>query len=206
MVITGALLAVPAPYWREDRYTAWSTAVQAFGTVMAFAAKTAALLWEWNRDRRAQYHLAHRERRRQAELISGWLVNQTPTGVEELPPFLVSVQNASTSSIFKVLAQIVDGRNAGEPVLGPPVGPADWAKGFEQVPPGATLVAEFTNRGGALGWRPAVQVSFTDSAGHHWIRYASGPLRELKEPAWLLAEQELSWSWAGVLSDTDLRR
>ena len=43
--VTGALLAVPAPYWVEDRYTAWSTAVQAFGTVMAFAATTAALLW-----------------------------------------------------------------------------------------------------------------------------------------------------------------
>ena len=55
-----ALLVVPALWMAPDKYTALATAVQAFGTVMAFVAAAAAFIWQWTQGRQAGFQRAAR--------------------------------------------------------------------------------------------------------------------------------------------------
>ena len=95
-VLTGLATFAPAAALDPARYSAWGSAVQAFGTVMAFAATTAALAWHWLTERENTRYAIEVERRSQAVRIHGWLATTEPETGEEIPPFLVVVENRVT--------------------------------------------------------------------------------------------------------------
>lgn len=202
-IVTGLLTFVPAAYLGPLKYSAWGTAVQAFGTVMAFAATTTAFAWQWITEREQSRLTAAAERRAQAARVHGWLATtRAESESEDLPPFLVVLENRSDLPIYKALVEVVDGRNPGVPEL--QKGLDELVSSADLVPPQSRLRLELPNFGGAMGWRPALQVAFTDGAGRHWIRHSFGPLVELERPAWVHKEIDLGWSWQGILSAADI--
>jgi hypothetical protein len=197
--IAALLIFLPAAWLGPTKYSAWATAMQAFGTVMAFAGTTAAFVWQWRRERDLGALAVGAERRSQAVRVHGWLATENPdTVMDDVPPFVAVVENRSDAPVYKVLVEVVDGRRAGEPVLTPVM--SEHTGSADLVPPQSRVRMTLTNFGGALGWRPALQVSFTDASGQHWIRHSFGPLVELQKPAWAQKGADMGWSWAGILS------
>jgi uncharacterized membrane protein len=203
-VALGVTVALVAPAWSlsPSRYTGWATAVQAFGTVMAFAAATAVFIWQWNESRQRDAAALAEERASQARLVSGWLsVLRSDDGMGDLR---VVVRNGSPLPITKVVAAVVDGREMGE--VAPEVRVIEsMIATFDVVPPSSTVQKFIPNPGGAMGWRPSVQTSFTDAADRHWVRHSNGPLNEESEPLWPRIGIDLGWSWEGVLDDDAIR-
>lgn len=117
-VVTALLILAPTAWLTTAQWSAWATAVQAFGTVMAFAAAAAAFWWQWLRERDRDQKRADVERRSQARRVHGWVAVENPsTVVNDNPPFIAYLENRSDEPIYKAVIEIVDGRVAGEPTL-----------------------------------------------------------------------------------------
>jgi hypothetical protein len=198
--LVGLLLIVPAWRLSSAEYTAWATAVQAFGTVMAFVAAFTAFAWQWAQTRTLEQQRAAFERASQASRVAGWLV-LTGSGQDE--GYEITVRNSSDLPVTRLMAMIVDGR------YGPPVGePAAFDCGivapFDPVPPSTTLRTRTGSPGGASGWRPSVQIAFTDAAGRHWVRRPDGALFEIDVSPGDLFNYSF-WSYDGLLHEDALR-
>lgn len=193
-VVTTVLLAVPARSMGPGRYVGWATAVQAFGAVMAFSAAAVAFVWQWSQSNAHEAERLAEARAAQARLVSNWLVVVADTGEDGL---LLTVRNGSESPITKVVVGVVDGRSVGslpeQNIIRELMGL------FDVVPPRSIATVKVPNPGGAMGWRPATIVAFTDAADRHWWRHSNGPLRELDAALWETMDLGLNWSWTGVL-------
>ena len=116
-----------------------------------------------------------RERRQQAERISGW------PGQGSLPTTPLILLNRSDEPVYEVVATLVliqgGGARRGEDYI-----PSGYRRVISILPPGRWRV---NVDGGWAGMsrRPGVEVAFTDRAGITWIRRAAGMLEEVKMPA-----------------------
>lgn len=123
---------------------------------------------------------ADAETRVQAEKFRAWLAPaNTPTGLSGTP---ICFHNGSDQYIYDAVAVLRDwrtGANAPDPTdpIQPPLS-LEWASAVA-VPPGETIRMMEAVGFGAMGFRPGIEVGFTDAAGRHWRRPIGGPLQEL---------------------------
>jgi hypothetical protein len=126
------------------------------------------------RHRRADQHAAQeRERRRQAERISGW------PGIDEVETTTLIILNRSDEPVYEVVVTLVFVQGGGVR-RGEDYGPRNYqsVSVISVLPPGRWRVDV---RGGWHGMmrRPGVEVAFIDRAGITWIRRATGTLEEV---------------------------
>jgi hypothetical protein len=150
----------------------WSP-VEAIGTVAAFLVGFASLAYEWA-------HRRGREKREQALSVSAWIESDSPEGGK----VAVVVLNSSDQPVYKFIALIVmiqgAGWDTGEEAA--KYAMQNWARngpGARYVlPPGTTRLMAGPWEGSDMHKRPGVEIAFTDTAGSHWVRRASGLLEE----------------------------
>ena len=129
------------------------------------------------RQRRADQRAAlQRERRQQAERISGWPgrdITETTTLV---------LLNRSDEPVYEVIATLVfvqgGGARCGEDYRSGNFRPLSV---ISVLPPGRWRVDVHGNWHG-MNRRPGVEVAFIDRAGITWIRRATGALEEVEQP------------------------
>ena len=205
--VTLLSLIVPALMLSSTKYASWAAAVQAFGTVMAFASASAAFIWQRSQAEQREAEVFHDARSAQARLVSAWL--ETIDDGSDAGRLQVTIRNGSEMAINRVVANIIDGRgDFDESSASTPLGPAtpDYQVLFEQVPPSLVAVGSVASWGGAMGWRPAIEIGFTDAANRHWIKVSHGPLTEIPQPIWKILDITFDWSWTGVLSAHTIKR
>lgn len=137
--------------------------VAAVGTVGAFAA-TVVLLWFEQRARRAQ---EAEQRRQQARLVSAWTKRWDSMTVDCV------IRNGSSEPIYDVSLRTLDF---------PSDRTVDSAD-FVAITPETTVDAplrppEVAPQDPILRLGVPIDLRFTDSAGHHWLRDRFGVLRE----------------------------
>jgi hypothetical protein len=150
----------------------------------------------------AQAQRQSAERRDQAEQVSaapiagreGVPISHEPDGREVTR---VGLYNRSNVPVYNAVVTLVLVQGAGPHAaveLTDPSLRSEFQRYLTAIPPG-----EFETQVSA-GWggmyrRPGIELAFTDHAGHHWIRYASGQLVEIKqEPSqYYKLEQPVSW-------------
>lgn len=162
----------------------WITAIAALvaaGGGVVTAAVGLSQLSTIHRDQQARQRHEHRA---QAELVSGWVGG---TADIEAPGDEVSVTiaNQSTTAVFCMAIFLVAqrGRVPGSAEDLTKTGSPDDPpyRLFGVVPPGRHVLNVPWTGAGMLR-RPAVELAFTDAAGVHWLRRASGELQESGEP------------------------
>lgn len=158
---------------------AWGTLpdwVSAVGTLGAFAVALMLLARELaERTRRRE-----QDERHQAQLVSAWVIDPPPRGgsvrnVDILHPDDVWIgwRNGSQEPVHRVVVRIYPGFTDTTPIE------ARW----EVWPPDSTgcdAVPMMINP--ELMVRPPVELSFTDSAGRHWVRSTAGQLERRNTP------------------------
>jgi hypothetical protein len=145
--------------------------------------------------------LAQKERRRQAELISGWL-SEDPSPPQ---PTVLALLNRSDAPVYEAVVTMVFIQGSGHQKAAILVQGSQrrrvqiheltehvQGRGEEPVPPGyrRTLIAvppglwrvEVPPGWHGMSRRPGVEIAFTDRAGVHWIRRANGHLQEINKP------------------------
>jgi hypothetical protein len=136
----------------------------------------------------------------QARLVSGWLL-RVDDGSES-GGIQITVRNGSALPITKVAATIIDGRGS---EAGDPKPVATFFDGFEalfdSIPPSYIGKSVVSNVSGAMGFRPAIQVGFTDASGHHWLRNPDGVFHQQAVPLWEHLGYDLNFGWTGVLAE-----
>lgn len=170
-----ALLAVSS-----DWVTAWATVGAAVGTVLAFVVAFVQINRERTARMQAQAASLQRERRGQAEHISGWLSGQDLGAVQP-----IALHNASVEPVYRAVVWMVFIQGAG-PHTG--IGAArlpssNWPfRSFISVIPPGTSYTSVSGGWGALSARPGVELAFTDRTGVHWLRSPDGQLAEIDQP------------------------
>lgn len=142
---------------------------------------TAAGIFGWlqisdERDARkdAEADQARLERRAQADEIAVW---QTDGGGEGMS---VVVANRSQQPVYQVVvsrvvfegAGVHTGRQIPEEIS------LEEQQAVLVVPPGRTRL-QFPIGFEGMGRQPGFEIAFKDQAGHYWLRYANGSLREI---------------------------
>ena len=155
----------------------WAAAV---GTIAAVATALLQVAKERQQREDDRSLASERERKLQASRVSAWVLSG-PTMTESRPA--IAFLNGSEEAVYNVIPTVVFVQGAGGPRTG-----EEWAK-FDRdmsvprtsvvlLPPGRWWVS-VPNWGIAMGFRPAVEVAFTDRTGNHWVRRADGTLEEL---------------------------
>jgi hypothetical protein len=116
-----------------------------------------------------------RQRRQQAERVSGW----PGQGSSPMTPLILL--NRSDEPVYEVVATLVmiqgGGPRQGEDGVLP-----EYRGVIAVLPPGRFRV-EVAGGWAGMSRRPGVEVAFTDRSGVHWIRRATGALEEITAPA-----------------------
>jgi hypothetical protein len=116
-----------------------------------------------------------RQRRQQAERVSGW------PGQGAWPTTPLILLNLSDEPVYEVVASLVmiqgGGPRRGEDGVQP-----EFRRVIGILPPGRFRV-EVAGGWPGMSRRPGVEVAFTDRSGVHWIRRATGTLDEITAPA-----------------------
>jgi hypothetical protein len=167
----------------------WVAAVGTVGTL-------GAALWQIGSERARrteQETQARAERHReQARLVAGWVgrPERAKPGAPEDGRTPIYIVNGSTEPVYNVLITHVavqgtaphtgeEWRERNEKGHGPPIPMTT----LSILPPGRWRVwIRGTGWAGGLGGRPGAEVAFTDRAGTHWVRRATGALVELAKP------------------------
>jgi hypothetical protein len=148
----------------------WLTA---FGTVGAVIAS----IYFATRD---EVRRVRRERRQQAEHVTGW--RGSGGGAESRPFFNVTVRNGSTQCVYRVIARLVQVYGGG--TKSQPLGETKGDKHLTRIgllPPGQDHSTTIGFAGNAAGLRFGVEFAFQDAAGRYWVRRANGALDEVKQ-------------------------
>lgn len=124
------------------------------------------------------------ETRAQAEKFWAWFAPGNLSTGSGTP---ICFHNGSELFIYEAVAVLRDwrtGANAPDPTapIDLPMGP-EFVAIAVAVPPGETILMMEAEEFGAMGFRPGIEVGFTDAAGHHWRRSIGGPLQELADSA-----------------------
>lgn len=152
----------------------WTDAAQAIGSVIAALGTVgtlAVVIWQRHQERAAA---RARDRRAQAERVSGWLLEDGEHGTP------LRLSNRSEEPIYRAVVSLVLVQGAG-PRTGLELRGLDLAgyqRFFSVIPPG---VSRSSLAGGwaGMGRRPGLEIAFTDRAGVHWVRFADGSLTEV---------------------------
>jgi hypothetical protein len=162
------------------------TWVAAIGTVGALAAA----FWQIRTERRARVWQDTQDRRNarraQAVRISGWIASPEDVARQEwqdtaLPRYGAVLLNHSEEPVYEAIASLVSIQGAGpSSVKGD--GHLEYRAYLSVIPPGRHIADLGTCDGWPSG-RAGVDLSFTDAAGMHWLRYATGGLVEIDEPS-----------------------
>lgn len=154
-------------------------AVGSVGACLTFVIGLTALVREWwSRRTERQWE--------QALKVAAWIEHPTPDG-----RLSVCVLNASETPIYRLVPWIVlvegAGPRSGEELAAVFKDPANLVStelphGILTVPPGRSTTT-LSWGGGAMHSRPGVEIAFTDGAGRHWIRRASGKLESSSKDA-----------------------
>lgn len=123
------------------------------------------------------------DNRVQAQLVSGWIggSSDVKTSGDEV---VVTIANQSTTAVFGtavfLVAQLRRSPGSIEELteMGSPGDPS--YRLFGVVPPGRHAIT-VPWRAAGMFRQPAVELAFSDAAGAHWIRRASGELQEATE-------------------------
>ena len=169
--------------------TGW-TAILAFATVLLAGVTVRLAVTDRRRDDRkrlqdrerddrlraeALREAEGRERRQQAERISGWPGQDSP------PNTPLILLNRSNEPVYEVVATLVliqgAGAHRGEDYI-----PPGYRRVIAILPPGRWRVNVDSGWAG-MSRRPGVEIAFTDRAGITWIRRSTGMLEEVKMPA-----------------------
>ncbi len=166
----------------------WPEWLAAVGTVGALAAALAQIEVARRRLRTDRKEQLARERRAQAELVSAWIgdvrtsndfdmkiggPSDTATNLE--------LSNASGSPVYRAVLSIVDIQGTGWKGQGK--APDGYQFCVSIIPPGRFHLTIRRGFGAGMGIHWEVELSFTDAAGQHWVRRASGLLEELDADA-----------------------
>ena len=156
----------------------WITTLAALFAIPAFLIAYIQL-----QDEREQREELEREQlqqaiREQAEQVSAWLAD-TGGGTLE-----VVLSNRSGTPVYEAIASPVLLAGAG-PRTGEDLAelnlPPEMRGRYSVIPPG-THRTRLSGSEGGMGAAPGIEVAFTDRAGVHWIRRASGALVQIGEP------------------------
>lgn len=161
-----------------DRWGDYPTWLAAFGTI---AAVVLALLLA---SREARQRNRQGERR-QAELVTAWLVRDGDLTTAGLVLPVIATVNASEQLAYKVIASLVPVRGAIDENFRSVIEAGEWEfRAFKgELPPGRTNL-EVKYPGGGMHIRFAVELAFRDAGGRAWVRSAEGKLRRIEvEPA-----------------------
>jgi hypothetical protein len=159
--------------WQLGDLATWSSSIVIFGTLVV-------ALYQVRTERVARHASERREtdrlRRLQAERISGW-----PAADGDASGTPLTLLNRSDEPVYEVVATLVMVQGAGAH-RGEDWVPPGYRRTLSVLPPGRYRVLVESGWAG-MSARPGVEVAFTDRAGAHWIRRATGALEEIKQPA-----------------------
>jgi hypothetical protein len=154
----------------------WAAAIGTVGALWA-------VLRQMRRDRLRHEGLESKDRehtqRRYAERVSAW------PGEDDGAKGRLFILNRSEEPVYQMLVTLVHVQGAA-PRKGEDFRDPEDARNYRAMlsvlPPGEWSV-EIEGAWGILSGRPGVEIGFTDSAGTHWVRRASGQLEELPQSA-----------------------
>jgi len=132
-------------------------------------------------------------RRRQAEQIAVWVVNEV-VGEDQRPYQWIEIRNSSHQPIYQV---IVGAAVVGQG--GHVMGMAALSR-IGIVPPGTAYTVVSSDYGG-MSKRLGAEIGFHDVAGNVWIRSADGDLREIDVPIVKHYDIDLPTGWSGYYTE-----
>ncbi len=135
-----------------------------------------------------------REKRSQADLISGWITDEIP-GKDGRPYQWIEINNGSTQPIYQAIVGIAAISQSG---LVTTVDKDVSLVGM--IPPGRVFTVLSVGYHG-MGRRPGVEIGFHDSSGNKWIRRADGELREIGVDTVEYYEINLPTGWQGYYTE-----
>lgn len=196
VVTLPAVLTADTAGWVTAAATSVAAVAAVIAGVFAFRAfgqqaRQLAIIQGREQDRQEDRRSESEEKRKaQARLIAGWVTAIKPmkdewSGSDMTPLFLV---NSSREPVYNVVATLVLVQGAGGPRRG-----EDWADRHKEkhdtpmttaavlLPGHWRVLVRGTHWTGAMAFRAAAEVAFTDRAGAHWVRRGTGELEELPE-------------------------
>jgi len=157
------------------------------GTVGALFAALFGLKREADRRRADEQAMIARAHRAHAELISAWPTGSPRSWGSGERLIRIGVLNGSSEPVYEVVIFLVDiqggGAHSGEEWMASDdhARQARYRVVLGALPPGRWAVTLPMDGGwSAPQARPGAEISFTDRAGAHWLRRATGALQELK--------------------------
>jgi hypothetical protein len=164
----------------KDPIQFW-TAVGAFGAVLAAVGTIAAFaiaFYQIFSERRAR---RKDDRTAQARRISGWIDGTLPDPSDAAAPLAspATLLNASDEPVYRVIAWLVLVQGAGPQTGEEMQQMAPFSPAMLAILPPGRYVVRLPGDWGGMFRRPGVEVAFTDAAGRHWIRRATGRLEEI---------------------------
>jgi hypothetical protein len=159
-------------HWELGDLATWFGSV---GVVGALAAALYQIRTERIRRHDDEEHERQQLRRQQAERISGWPVDSRP-GRHDTSLILL---NRSDEPVYEAVVTFVFIQGAG-PRRGEDGVNSSYRRTLSILPPGRWRV-EVPGGWAGMSRRPGVEVAFTDRAGIHWIRRATGALDEIQK-------------------------
>ena len=134
---------------------------------------------------KSEKELEFRNRRKQAEHISSWIIRESPLG-----SLLLAILNQSLQPVYQVIVSVV--------VLGQEIELRDFAPAGQVciavAPPGLGFIKVEAYYHGMFR-RPGVEIAFRDTAGRNWIRKADGGILEIEKSTLEYYEIPLPADW-----------
>ena len=174
----------PIEFWTA--FGALGAVVAAAGTLLLIFVAFQQIRNERSARLKAEQSALASQRTAQAQRISGWIGGDLRSFGEEpeldrgLLATPATLHNGSSEPVYQVLVWLIifygSGPRTGEEQEPKPENPATLAT----LPPGTYLVPLPSDWVGMYR-HPGVEVAFTDAAGRHWVRRATGVLQEIPE-------------------------
>lgn len=139
-------------------------------------------------------------RREQATKVSAWIIKPYDF------PIWTIISNSSHEPVFNVIVSLVAIQGAGPP-RDAAEAPFDYQyrNAISVVPPG-TCQLSIESGGHGMNLHLGLEIAFTDSASHHWVRKGNGELAEIaKNPVdYYHMIRPLSWSYPEIDPGEDI--
>jgi pyrimidine deaminase RibD-like protein len=124
--------------------------------------------------------LSPRERRRQAEQVSGWVDRYTGPEVPGKMFEGIVLRNGSDALVYYVIVSLVSYQGAFRNTAVGDKREFEFRAFIGRLPPGITKT-HIESGGGGMHLRLAVELAFQDTAGRYWLRTGDGKLEEVQQ-------------------------